>query len=169
MKLNPSKCIFGVSSDKFPGFIISQRGIEANPKKIQAMLDLSPPRTMVKVQHLTGCIIALSWFISKSMECYLFFFKILCQAQSFQWNDDCQNSFWQLKEYLVSPPLLTSPQPDDVLFMYLTISPTTVSSVLVHDEGTVQRPIYYTNWLLKDPKTRYSKEEKIVLSLITSA
>ena len=49
MRLNPSKCAFEVSSGKFLGFIVSQRGIEANPEKIRAILDLSPPRTMVKV------------------------------------------------------------------------------------------------------------------------
>ena len=92
---------------------------------------------MAEVQHLTGCITALSRLISKSMEHYLSFFKTLRQAQSFQWNEDCQNSFQQLKEYLISPPLLTSPQPDDILFVYLAVSPTSVSSVLVCEEGTV--------------------------------
>ena len=77
MILNPSKCAFGVSSGKFLGFIISQREIEANLKKIRAVLDLSPPQTMVEVQHLTGCIIALSQFIFKFAERYLPFFKTL--------------------------------------------------------------------------------------------
>ena len=108
MKLNPSKCAFEVSSGKFLGFIVSQRGIEANPEKIRAVLDLSPPRTTVEVQHLMGCITALSRFISKFVE-RLSFFKTLRQAWSFQWNEDCRSSFRQLKEYLASPPLLTSP------------------------------------------------------------
>ena len=46
MKLNPSKCAFGVSSGKFLGFMVSQRGIEANPDKIQAILDMEPPKNM---------------------------------------------------------------------------------------------------------------------------
>ena len=80
MKLNPSKCTFGVSSNKFLGFIISQRGIKANLKKIRAVLDLSPPQITVEVQHLMGYIIALSRFISKSVERCLSFLKTLCQA-----------------------------------------------------------------------------------------
>ena len=84
MRLNPSKCAFEVSLSKFLDFIVSQRGIEANPEKIQAVLDLSPPRTMVEMQHLTSYIIALSRFISKSVKRYLSFFKTLCQDQSFQ-------------------------------------------------------------------------------------
>ena len=168
MKLNPSKCAFGVSSGKFLGFIVSQRGIEANPNKIHAVLDLSPPRTMSDVQHLTGCITALSIFISKSAERCLPFFKTLHRAQSFQWNEDCRNSFRQLKEYLISPPLLTSPQPGDTLLMYLAVSPTAISFVLMHEEGTVQIPIYYISKLVKDTETRYTRVEKIILALLTS-
>ena len=46
MRLNLTKCAFGVTSKKFLGFIISHRGIEANPEKIQAMLDLPPPHNI---------------------------------------------------------------------------------------------------------------------------
>ena len=54
MKMNPSKCAFGVSSGKFLGFMVSQRGIEANPDKIQAMLNMEPPRNVKEVQSLIG-------------------------------------------------------------------------------------------------------------------
>ena len=54
MKLNPSKCAFGVSSGKFMGFMVSQRGIEANPDKIQAILDMEPPKNIKEVQSLIG-------------------------------------------------------------------------------------------------------------------
>ena len=49
MKLNPNKCAFGVSSRKFLGFIVSQRGIEANPEKVQAILDMASPKTVKEV------------------------------------------------------------------------------------------------------------------------
>ena len=49
MKLNPSKCVFGVSSRKFLGFMVSRRGIEANPDKIQAILNMEPPRNVKEV------------------------------------------------------------------------------------------------------------------------
>ena len=54
IKLNPSKCAFGVSSGKFLGFMVSQRGIEANLDKIQAILNMEPPRNVKEVQSLTG-------------------------------------------------------------------------------------------------------------------
>ena len=65
MKLNHKKCVFGVASGKFLGFIVSQRGIEANPKKVQAILDMASPKTLKEDQKLTGRITTLNKFVSK--------------------------------------------------------------------------------------------------------
>ena len=87
MKLNPSKCAFGVSSGKFLGFMVSHRGIEANPDKIQALLDMKSPQNIKEVQSLTGRVAALNRFISKAIDKCLPFFRILRKA--FEWTDDC--------------------------------------------------------------------------------
>ena len=80
MKLNPSKCAFKVSSGKFLGFMVSQRGIEANPKKVKAILKISSPRTIKEVQSLIGKVVALNRFISKATDKCLLFFKTLKKA-----------------------------------------------------------------------------------------
>ncbi|KAI5327825.1 hypothetical protein L3X38_027221 [Prunus dulcis] len=77
MRLNPTKCAFGVASGKFLGFMISQRGIEANPEKIQAILDMTIPKTVKDIQSLTGCVAALTRFISKATDRCAPFFKAL--------------------------------------------------------------------------------------------
>ena len=77
MKLNPSKCAFGVSLGKFLGFMVSQRGIEANPNKIQAILNMEPPKNIKEVQSLTDRVAALNRFVSKATNKCLPFFKIL--------------------------------------------------------------------------------------------
>ena len=100
MKLNPSKCAFGVSSGKFLGFIVSHRGIEANPDKIQAILDMKPPQNVKEVQSLTGRVAAFNKFVSKATDKCLPFFRILREA--FEWTDDCQRAFENLKAYLTS-------------------------------------------------------------------
>ena len=82
MKLNPSKCAFGVASEKFLGFMVSQRGIKANPEKVQAILDMASPKTVKEVQKLTGRIAALNRFVSKETDRCLPFFKTLKQAFS---------------------------------------------------------------------------------------
>ena len=80
MRLNPNKCTFGVASGKFLGFMVSQRGIEANPKKVQVMLEMTSLRTVKEVQKLTGRIAILNRFIFKVTEKCLPFFKTLKQA-----------------------------------------------------------------------------------------
>jgi hypothetical protein len=66
-KLNPNKCVFGVPSGKLLGFIISHRGIEANPEKISAITKMKAATCIKDVQKLTGCMAALN-SSSRSLE-----------------------------------------------------------------------------------------------------
>ena len=75
MKLNPSKCTFGVASGKFLGFMVSHRGIEANPEKIKAILDMKSPQNIKEVQSLIGRVAALNRFVSKATDKCLPFFQ----------------------------------------------------------------------------------------------
>ena len=85
MKLNPSKCAFRVASGKFLGFMVSHRGIEANPEKIKAILDTKPPQNIKEVQSLTGRVVAFNRFVSKATDKCLPFFRVLKKA--FEWTD----------------------------------------------------------------------------------
>ena len=87
MKLNPSKCVFGVTAEKFLGFMVSQRGIEVNPEKVRAIMELGPPRMVKEVQSLNGKITALTRFVSKATDKCLPFFRIL--RKLFEWTDEC--------------------------------------------------------------------------------
>ena len=102
MKLNPAKCAFGVSAGKFLGFIVNNRGIVANPKKIKVVLDMPPPSSIKEVQHLMGRIVALSRFLSRASDKCQPFFQVLKKA--FQWDTKCEVAFSALKTYLSSPP-----------------------------------------------------------------
>ena len=142
MKLNPSKCAFGVSSGKFLGFMVSHRGIEANPDKIQAILDIKPPQSIKKVQSLTGRVAALNKFVSKATD---------------------------LKIYLTTAPLLSSFMLGEELYLYLAVTPYAVSSVLIREEGRVQKPVYYTSRALRGAEGRYLLIEKLAFSLVTAS
>ena len=87
MKLNPSKCAFGVPLGKFLGFMVLHKGIEANPNKIQAILDMKPLQNVKEVQSLIGRVAALNRFVSKATDKCLPFFRVLKKA--FEWTDDC--------------------------------------------------------------------------------
>ena len=102
MSLNLGKCAFGVSLGKFLGFIVSQQGIEANPEKIWAILEITSLKTVKKALTLTRRIVALNRFISKAIDKCLSFFKNLKQA--FAWMSECKKAFQELKRYLSNPP-----------------------------------------------------------------
>ena len=133
MKLNPAKCIFGVASGKFLGFMVSQRGIEANPKKVQAIINITSPKTVKEVQKLIGRIAALNGFVSRVTNKCLPFFKTLKQA--FAWTDECETAFQELKRYLSNPPLLSPSKQGEGLYLYLAVSKTAVSAMLIREEG----------------------------------
>ena len=133
MKLNPSKCAFGVVSGKFLGFMVSQRGIEANPEKVKAILNMTSPKTVKEVQKLTGRISALNKFVSKATNKCLSFFKTLKQA--FAWTDECEAAFQELKCYMSNPPLLSPSKEGENIYLYLAVSATAVSTALIREEG----------------------------------
>ena len=87
MKLNPGKCAFEVTTGKFLGFMVSQRGIEANPDKIRAKIEMKPPRNVKEVQSLNGKVAALNRFVSRATDKCLPFFRTL--KKSFEWTDEC--------------------------------------------------------------------------------
>jgi hypothetical protein len=109
-KLNPNKCVFGVPSGKLLGFIISHRGIEANPEKISAITNIKAPTCIKDVQKLTGSMAALNRFISRLGERGLPFFKLLKHQEKFVWTPEVDQALAQLKDFLSMPPVLMTPR-----------------------------------------------------------
>jgi hypothetical protein len=102
MKLNPEKCVFGVSAGKLLGFLVSHRGTEANPEKIRAIEAMRPPARLKDVQKLTGSLAALSRFISRLAERALPFFKLMRGSGPFTWTEETKQAFQEMKRYLTS-------------------------------------------------------------------
>ncbi|KAM1541617.1 hypothetical protein PS1_011500 [Malus domestica] len=170
MRLNPNKCAFGVGSGKFLGFMISQRGIEANPEKIKAILDMKEPVTSKDIQSFTGKVAALTRFISKATDRCAHFFKVLKGSKKYiTWTDECAKAFKNLKDYMSKAHLLSKPEVGDTLIIYLSVSASAVSSVLIRKDGNVERHVYYASKALEDVETRYSKIEKLALAFVMSA
>ena len=138
MKLNLTECAFGVSVGNFLGFIVNSRGIEANPDKIRAVLDMRPPSNTKEVQSLIERIVALSLFVSRSNDKCQPFFQILKKA--FQWDAHCEEAFTALKTYLSSPPILVSPFEGELLTLYLAVSDFSTSTALVRERDRAQQP-----------------------------
>ena len=109
LRLNPEKYVFGVPSDKLLGFLVSHRGIEANPEKVKAIEDMSPLQTLKEMQKLAGRVTTLGHFISKLGERALPFFKLMKKKGPFEWNPEAERAFQDLKKYLTSPPVMVAP------------------------------------------------------------
>ena len=136
MKLNPAKCAFRVSAGKVLGFIVNNRGLEANLDKINVVLDMLPPLNTKDIQRLTGRIAALSRFVSKANDKCQPFFQVL--KKPFQWDAHYKETFAAFKTYMSSPFVLVSPSEGELLTLYLAVSDFSTSVVLVKEWDRVQ-------------------------------
>ena len=123
-----------MKAGKFLGFMISQRGIEANLKKMEAIINMEPHTTLNELQKLNGQITALGRFISCSMRKCLPFFWVIKNVKKFERNVDCHTSFKDIKRFLASPLLLSRPTLGEILYSYLSIGNESLASVPVRDD-----------------------------------
>ena len=130
LRLNVEKCTFGVGAGKFLGCLITGWGIEVNPNQIEAVKCLKPLSNPNEVQMLTEILAALNRFISKFANRCRPFYQLLRRWKGFQWDEECEKAFQDLKEYLTQAPMLTALDPGEDLFMYLSVSDHAVSTVL---------------------------------------
>ena len=142
------------------------QGIEVNPDQIKAINNLHLPRNPKEVQKLTGMEAALNRFISRSVDRCHSFFQLLHEWREFRWIEECVVAFEELKQYLSSPPILSRPEKEEVLYAYLVITNYVVSLVLVRNKDGVQRPVYYVSMSLQKAETRYLPLEKVVLAIV---
>ncbi|KAK1626487.1 hypothetical protein QYE76_000802 [Lolium multiflorum] len=160
LKLNPTKCSFGVPAGELLGFLVSARGIEANPEKIQAIVTMRKPTKLKEIQQLTGRVAALSRFVARLGEKALPFYALIKQGEKFQWNEEADRAFEDLKRKISTPPILVAPKEKEPLLLYIAATPQVVSTVLVverEEEGKlhgVQRPVYFVSEVLSPSKQR---------------
>jgi hypothetical protein len=173
LRLNPEKCVFGVRQRKILGYLVSHRGIEANPTKIQAIINMTPPQSTRDIQRLTGRLVAMNRFISKSAKRSLPFLKTLRGAKDFAWGPEQATTFASLKQHLSDMAMLTSPDPSLSLLLYIAASPYAVSAALVQEqnrEGTTRQcPVYYVSEVLTASKCNMTKLEKISYAVVMAS
>jgi len=169
LRLNPDKCVFGVDRGKFLGFMLTQRGIEANPEKCKAIIEMRSPNTIKEVQRLIGRLTAISRFLPKLAEQTQLIVQLLKKSTQFTWTDDCEQIFQKLKTTLTSPPILHKPDTRKPLLVYITATDHTVSVALVQETDRTQHPVYFVSRTLQDPETKYQMVEKLALSLVHAA
>ena len=111
-------------------------------------------------------IATLNRFISKSVDRCRPFYLLINKWKEFEWSEDCIVAFQQLKEYLSWPPIMSSPEADEVLYAYITVAPHAVSLVLIRDDNGLQKPICYVSKSLHEAEIRYLPLEKAILVVV---
>ena len=127
------------------------------------------PKTKKQIQKLNGMIVAINRFISKASDRTRPLLQLLKKGASYEWTDECDKCFRDLKEYLQSPPVLTAPSLGDILGLYLGCSDFAISGVIFKEHEKVEKPIYYVSKTMTPAETRYSEIEKLALALKTTS
>jgi hypothetical protein len=176
LKLNPTKCSFGVSAGQLLGFLASARGIEANPENIQSILTMGKPTKLHDIQKLAGRVAVLSRFVARLGEKALPFYALMKKSDGkFEWMEEADVAFTQLKKVLSTPPVLVAPKEKEPLLLYIVATHQVVSTFLVVErskEGKangVQRPVYFISEVLSPTKQRYPHYQNLAYSVFTTA
>jgi hypothetical protein len=160
LKLNPEKCVFGIHKGKVLGCLVSTKGIEANPDKIKALVEMQDPVSVKDVQRLTGRVAALNRFIPRVAERSLPFFQVLRSAKNFQWSEPQKRAFRELKDYLSTMTKLCPPEPKSPLLLYVSASNSAVSAMIGQEKEEAgklrQIPVYFASKALYGSKIFYS-------------
>jgi hypothetical protein len=154
------------------GYIVSQRGIEANPEKVATLERMGPIRDLKGVQKVLGCLAALSRFISRLGEKGLPLYRLLKKHEWFSWTVEAKEALDKLKAMLAHALILTPPQDGEPLYLYVAATTQVVSAVIVverTEEGhalPVQRPVYYIREVLSETKARYPQVQKLLHAVV---
>ena len=122
LKMNPAKCAFSVSAGNILGFLVHHRGIEIDENKARAIINAPPPTTKKQLQSLLGQINFLRRFIANSagkMKAFSMLLK-LKDKDKFEWREEHQAAFSQIKVSLTTPPVLVPPRRDKPLKLYIS-------------------------------------------------
>ncbi|XP_072062188.1 uncharacterized protein [Arachis hypogaea] len=169
MRLNPEKCAFGVQGGKFLGFMLTSRGIEANPEKCEAILNMASLKTIKEVQQLAGKVAALSRFLPTASSRSYHFFQTISKNKRFPWTKECEKAFTELKTILSSPPVLQRPEVGKPLYLYISVSNYSIRSALVIETGKTQQPVYFVSRVMQSTEQKYLRIEQLALALVITA
>jgi hypothetical protein len=160
-----------VRSGKLLGFIVSEKGIEVDPAKVKAIQEMPAPKTEKEVRGFLGRLNYIARFISYLTATCEPIFKLLRKDQAVCWNENCQNAFEKIKEYLQEPPIIMPPVPGRPLIMYLTVLENSMGCVLGQQDesGRKEHAIYYLSKKFTDCESRYSMLEKTCCALAWAA
>ncbi|XXG62700.1 hypothetical protein AAC387_Pa05g1015 [Persea americana] len=167
LRMNPLKCFFSVSSGKFLGFIVRKAGIELDPIKVKAILEMSSPRTLRKLKGLQGRLAYIRWFISNLSGKCRPFSRLMKKGVDFVWDAECEAAFQDIKSYLTKPPVLAAPTIEKPFILYTRALNYSLGALLAQENnGGKKATLYYLSRMLVGAEYRYSPVEKECLAVM---
>ena len=166
--MNPTKCTFGVKSGKLLGFVVSQKGIEVDPDKVKAILDMPEPRMEKQVRGFLGCLNYIARFVSQLTATCEPLFMLLHKNQFVRWNDVYQEAFRRIKQCLMNPPVLMLPVLGRPLILYMTVLDESMRCMMGqhNDSGKRERAVYYLSKKFTTCEMNYSLLERTCCALV---
>lgn len=163
LKMNPQKCSFSVTSKILLGYIILAKGIEVEPKKVQAIMEMHPPRNISQLRSLQSIRRFISQLVDKAQSFNKHFHKVSTHI----WNKDCQQILDQIKGHLAKPPVLMPPVSGKPLILYILATTSSLGALLSQsDETSKECAIYYISQTLVTYKMNYTSIEKACLARV---
>nr|CAH66133.1 H0622G10.2 [Oryza sativa] len=156
LKMNPTKCAFGVSAGQFLGFLVHERGIEVTQRSNNAIKKIQPPENKTELQEMIGKINFVRRFISNlsgRLEPFTPLLKLKADQQ-FTWGAEQQKALDNIKEYLSSPPVLIPPQKGIPFRLYLSAGEKSIGLVLIQELEGKEQVVFYLSRRLLDAETR---------------
>jgi hypothetical protein len=167
LKMNPLTCAFGVSAGKFLGFIVQEKGVEIDPKKIEMINKVQAPTSKKELQRFLGKVNYLRQFIcnlSGKVDAFTPLLRLKSGAE-FTWGAKQQEAFDEFKGYLTSPPVLQAPKSGVPFRLYIAAEPNVIGAVLTQETDGKEYIVAYQIRRLLDAEMRYTFIEKLCLSL----
>lgn len=166
-RLNLKKGAFGVKSGKLLGYIVSTKGIEVDPKKVQAIVNMQPPKNLSQLCSIEGRVQSIQRFISHLVKKCVPFTHLLHKEIVFKWNNQCQTDFDLLENYLMNPPVLVPPMPHKPLLLYISLTEKSIGSLLAQEnDQRKEQTIYYISRTLVNYELTYTFIERVCLSIV---
>ena len=165
--MNPLECAFGVSSRKFLGFLVHNRGIDVDPAKAMAIVTMKPSATVKELKSFLGRVSYIQRFIPGLALITLAFARLLKNGQSFEWGETQQTTFRRLQQIMMNLPTMQAPIHKKPLLFYLATNSYAIGSLIAQEDGGgVKQPVYYINRALKDAETRYPRAKRACLAIV---